>query len=104
MEGLSWSRAKNASLIRRLKNMEGRSRYNISAKGAGIDSGVLKNKLGIKNQKALEDAETLLLSDAYVHFSRNSRRRILISTFYFYIKFTSIFSDLSTHGLGRRDK
>ena len=48
--------------------MEGRSRYNISAKGAGIDSGVLKNKLGIKNQKALEDAETLLLSDAYVHF------------------------------------
>jgi len=45
-----------------------RSRYNVSAKDAVIDGDVLKDKLGIKDQKELDDAETLLLSDAYVHY------------------------------------
>ena len=44
------------------------SRYRVSAKGSGMDGDVLRNKPGIKNQKELEDAETLLLSDAYEHF------------------------------------
>ena len=48
--------------------MAGRSRYSISSKGAGIENGVLKNKLGITEQQSLDDAETLLLSDAYEHF------------------------------------
>lgn len=39
------------------------SRYNVSGEKV-----VLKNKLGITDQKALEDTETLLLKDAYVHF------------------------------------
>jgi cell filamentation protein len=41
------------------------SRYNISGYE---DVGVLKNKLGIKEQKALEDIETILFSDSYKHF------------------------------------
>lgn len=40
------------------------SRYNVS----GDEGEVLENKFGITNQKALEDAETLLLKDSYVHF------------------------------------
>lgn len=48
--------------------MAARSRYSVSAKGAGMDDGVLKNKLGLKNQKSLDDAETLLLADTYQHF------------------------------------
>jgi cell filamentation protein len=44
------------------------SRYHVSAKKAGISKGVLKNKLGIKNQNKLDDAETLLLADTYIHF------------------------------------
>src|SRR3989338_1208165 len=47
--------------------MAGHSRYSVSTE-VGIDNGVLKNKLGIKDQKTLDDAETLLLSDAYKHF------------------------------------
>lgn len=39
------------------------SRYNVSG-----EEEVLKNKLGINNQKVLEDTETLLLKDTYVHF------------------------------------
>ena len=40
------------------------SRYNVS----GDETGILKNKLGITDQKALEDTETLLLKDTYLHF------------------------------------
>lgn len=48
--------------------MAGRSRYSVSEKASGVEGGVLKNKLNIKDQKSLDDAETLLLSDAYSHF------------------------------------
>src|SRR3989339_1940556 len=44
------------------------SRYHVSDKTAGVSNGILKNKLGIKNQKQLEDAETVLLTDTYAHF------------------------------------
>lgn len=44
------------------------SRYRVSDKTAGVSGGVLINKLGIKNQKKLDDAETLLLADTYSHF------------------------------------
>jgi cell filamentation protein len=45
------------------------SRYDVSRKGAGIGpSGILVNKLGIKDQQGLDDAETILLNDAYAHF------------------------------------
>lgn len=40
------------------------SRYDV----AGDEGRILKNKLGITDQKALEDTETLLLEDTYVHF------------------------------------
>lgn len=40
------------------------SRYNVG----GDEENILKNKLGIKDVKTLEDTETLLLSDAYEHF------------------------------------
>ncbi|MBI4994390.1 Fic family protein [Candidatus Peregrinibacteria bacterium] len=40
------------------------SRYNV----AGDESGILKNKLGITDSKALGDTETLLLKDTYVYF------------------------------------
>ena len=40
------------------------SRYNVS----GNEGDLLKNKLGITKQKVLEDTETLLLKDTYVHF------------------------------------
>ena len=42
------------------------SRYNTDG---NVENGVLKNKLGIINQKDLEDAETALYLDAYPHFS-----------------------------------
>ena len=48
--------------------MAGHSRYSITEKIAGIDGGILKNKLGIKDQVTLDDAETLLLADTYTHF------------------------------------
>jgi cell filamentation protein len=48
--------------------MAGRSRYSVSGKEAGMDGDVLRNKLGIKNQKELDDAETILLSDTYEFF------------------------------------
>lgn len=44
------------------------SRYSVSEKDAGIQDGLLKNKLNISDQKMLDDAETILLSDAYDHF------------------------------------
>ena len=45
------------------------SRYRVSAKKAGLSKeGILENKLGIKDQEKLDDAETLLLADAYAHF------------------------------------
>lgn len=40
------------------------SRYNVS----GDEAEILKNKLGITDQKVLEDTETLLLKDTYVYF------------------------------------
>jgi len=48
--------------------MDEHSRYHVSAKKAGISKGILKNKLGIKDQNKLNDAETLLLADSYAHF------------------------------------
>lgn len=48
--------------------MAGPSRYNVGGDEAGLDSPVLANKLGIKDQKTLEDTETLLFSDTYEHF------------------------------------
>ena len=44
--------------------MAGVSRYN----AGGDEADILKNKLGIKDPKELEDLETLLLTDAYEHF------------------------------------
>jgi len=44
------------------------SRYRVSDKAAGINNGILINKLGIKDQKKLDSAETLLLADTYSHF------------------------------------
>lgn len=44
------------------------SRYLVSDETAGISKGILINKLGIKNQKGLDNAETILLTDAYSHF------------------------------------
>ncbi len=44
------------------------SRYNVSDEDAGLVNGVLKNRLGITDQQSLEDAETILLADAYEHF------------------------------------
>ena len=44
------------------------SRYNVSDEQAGLDQGVLKNKLGYTTQKDLDDAETILQTDAYKHF------------------------------------
>ena len=48
--------------------MAGASRHNVSEKGAGVVGNILKNKLGIKDQKTLDDAEAILLSDTYSHF------------------------------------
>lgn len=48
--------------------MAGRSRYNVSDAETGFDDGVLRNKLGIRRQAELDDAETVLLSDSYSHF------------------------------------
>lgn len=44
------------------------SRYHLSDEAAGISKDILKNKLGLKNQKELDNAETLLLADTYTHF------------------------------------
>lgn len=44
--------------------MVGVSRYNTG----GDEADILKNKLGIKDPKELEDFETILLTDAYEHF------------------------------------
>jgi len=44
------------------------SRYDVSENTAELDSGVLKNKLKIKDQKTLNDLESVLLSDAYSYF------------------------------------
>lgn len=48
--------------------MVAHSRYSVTNEESGIDGDVLKNKLGIRNQAELDDAETVLLSDAYDHF------------------------------------
>lgn len=44
------------------------SRYNVDDAQAGLDRGVLKNKLGYTTQKDLDDAETILQTDAYKYF------------------------------------
>lgn len=44
------------------------SRYDVSDSTAELDGGVLKNKLKIKDQKTLNDLETVLLSDTYSYF------------------------------------
>lgn len=44
--------------------MVGVSRYNVG----GDETDILKNKLGVKDAKELEDLETALLTDSYDHF------------------------------------
>lgn len=46
--------------------MAGVSRYNVGGDEANSD--ILKNKLNIKDQKTLEDTETILFSDTYEYF------------------------------------
>ncbi|MFA6548157.1 MAG: Fic family protein [Candidatus Magasanikbacteria bacterium] len=46
------------------------SRYDVDEKSAGLEGDILKNKLGITDQKTLSDTETVLLSDAYFYFLR----------------------------------
>jgi cell filamentation protein len=59
--------------------MAAHSRYDVSREGAGIDkNGVLINKLGILDQKELDDAETLLLKDSYAHFFELLSRRKIV--------------------------
>ncbi|MEK7481704.1 MAG: Fic family protein [Patescibacteria group bacterium] len=48
--------------------MAGLSRYDVNAEDTGLEGRVLKNKLGIKEQKKLHDTETVLLADTYSHF------------------------------------
>jgi cell filamentation protein len=44
--------------------------YNTNGETDGLnEGGVLKNKLDIKNQEDLEDAETVYLKDSYEHFT-----------------------------------
>ena len=47
--------------------MAGRSRYDLSS-ADDQDYKVLKNKLGIDDQKSLDDAEAILLHDSYIYF------------------------------------
>tara|TARA_B100001971_G_C18258868_1_gene584759 strand:- start:3596 stop:4042 length:447 start_codon:yes stop_codon:yes gene_type:complete len=44
------------------------SRYKVTAKQAGVEKYVLKNKLDITDQKSLDDTETILLQDTYTYF------------------------------------
>lgn len=44
------------------------SRYHVSDSAAGLDKDILKNKLGLKTKKKLDEAEGLLLADSYTHF------------------------------------
>ena len=44
------------------------SRYNTSDDAAGIEDGVLKNKLEIKDNQMLSDLETVLLKDTYTFY------------------------------------
>ena len=44
------------------------SRYYVSDKDASVSKGILKNKLGFKSKKDLNEAETALLSDTHAHF------------------------------------
>jgi cell filamentation protein len=48
--------------------MGGPTRYDVSDQEAGIEGGILKNRLGLKTQQELDDAESILLSDAYDHY------------------------------------
>lgn len=55
--------------------MAGVSRYNVGGDEAASE--ILKNKLGIKDQKALEDTETVLLSDTYEYFLQKPEEEVL---------------------------
>lgn len=46
------------------------SRYHVSKSEAGINKGLLTNKLNLKTQDDLDTAEALLLDDSYVYFSK----------------------------------
>jgi cell filamentation protein len=48
--------------------MAGRSRYSVSDDEAGMRGSILQNKLNLHNQQELDDAETVLLADAYEYF------------------------------------
>jgi len=57
------------------------SRYSVTNKKAGIKDSVLQNKLGISNQKELNDAEAILFSDAYEFFlSQINKNKIVFDT------------------------
>lgn len=47
--------------------MAGHSRYHVSERSAGLENGVLKNKLKVDKQEELDKLETILLTDTY-HF------------------------------------
>lgn len=51
------------------------SRYSLTQSEAGLDGGILKNKLNIQDQQLIDDIETLLLNDAYDHFFKLIQRR-----------------------------
>lgn len=57
--------------------MAERSRYNVSGDEFAKD-GIFRNKLNIKDQKILEDTETILLNDTYNHFLELLRKEKLI--------------------------
>lgn len=44
------------------------SRYQVSESTAGLEGRILKNKLGIESQEKLDEAEAILLRDAYSYF------------------------------------
>jgi len=59
-----------------LENMVELSRYNVG--GDESASEILKNKLGIKDLKALEDTESVLFSDTYEYYLEKLERGELI--------------------------
>lgn len=66
--------------------MAGHSRYEVSDSVAGFSRGLLKNKLGITDQKELEDVEALLLQDAYAYFiDRVNTEKVIFDLSFLYI-------------------
>jgi len=77
------------------------SRYQVSDETAGVSRGILKNKLGIKNKKRLDRAETLLLADTYTHFFELLKEKRSYLTFLYYFPFINIFLAICMTGLAK---